>query len=426
MELPLTARGHTVGTMIMATTTSRRRFTSDDLLFAAELAMRFSRAIDNARLFEAERAAHANAEKLAAERAAMLAQITDGVVIADRAGEIQFVNAVARRLLGMEPGDPFDPDHAAMVTVTRHDGSNLRLRELLAPAALTGQTTISGDWHIQRGNGTVAVVEAMAVPVVTERGEHLGAVLTLHDETTNRALERQKDEFLANVSHDLRTPLATIKTSIGVVLANEPPDLAEPLHRLLVNIDLAADRIGRLVSDLLDLARLQAGRVPVRRVEVDLREIARRSARVIEPLAQGRGQRLVIDLPKKPIVAHIDAGQMERALLNLLSNAHQHGRDGGLIQLRLSLQRAEAIIAVVDDGPGIAAADQERIFERFVRASGRNHTQQSGLGLAIARALVELNGGRIWVDETPGGGATFVIALPTREPPTDRARRRRR
>jgi signal transduction histidine kinase len=113
----------------------------------------------------------------------------------------------------------------------------------------------------------------------------------IRDVTAQRAVERQKDEFLANVSHDLRTPLTGIKASIGVVLANEPAGTPEPLHRMFVNIDRAADRMGNLVADLLELARFQAGRVGLQRTATDLRTLAERVAAAIEPLAQAREQR---------------------------------------------------------------------------------------------------------------------------------------
>jgi signal transduction histidine kinase len=210
-------------------------------------------------------------------------------------------------------------------------------------------------------------------------------------------LERQKDEFLASVSHDLRTPLTAIKASIGVVLANEPPGTPEPLHRMFVNIERAADRMAHLVVDLLELTRLQAGRVELRPVCCDLCELARRSAHAIEPLASARGQQLRLDLPPEPLYARVDPDRLERALLNVLDNAHKYGTVGGTIGLRLELRKEEVLLAVSDDGPGIPEAEQQRIFERFYRsetdAARRNHG--SGLGLPIARAMVELHGGRI-------------------------------
>lgn len=232
-----------------------------------------------------------------------------------------------------------------------------------------------------------------------------------------RDLERQKDRFFANISHDLRTPLAAIKASIGVVLANEPPGTSEPIHRLLVNIDLAADEMAVLVDDLLQLNRLQAGRVRLRPTRLDLRERVLRAAQALEPLAGTRRQRVEVEVPPEPVEIVADADQFDRILRNLLGNAHKHGRDGGLIRLCLYPADAGAVrIAVSDDGPGVPPAEQERIFERYYQIeSEARRSPGSGLGLPIARALVELHGGQLTLESLPGAGATFWVRLPDQE-----------
>jgi PAS domain S-box-containing protein len=355
-----------------------------------------------------ERVARAEAERLAAERAAILGKVADGVIIADPSGRIAFVNDAACHLFDL--ANLAVPSHAA--PDDGHDG--LTVLYPLQRAALHGETVVGTDLVLHRPSGKEIALEASATPVRSDDGTNLGAVLTLRDVTAPRELERQKDEFLANVSHDLRTPLTGIKASIGVVLANEPPNLPAPLHRLLVNIDLAADRMTALVADLLELTRLRAGRVLFRPEVRDLREVAREAAQTIEPLAQERAQCLELDLPTEPLQAPVDADRLERALLNVLGNAQKYGPAGGTIRLRLEQRSGEAIFAVADDGPGIAEADQEHLFERFFRADSEatRHNQGSGLGLPIARAMVELHGGRIWLESTVGVGTTFWIAVP--------------
>jgi signal transduction histidine kinase len=274
------------------------------------------------------------------------------------------------------------------------------------------------EWRLRRPDGAEVIVQGSAAPVLADDGARLGAVLTLHDVTARRDLERQKDEFVAHISHDLRTPITAIKASIGAVLAHAPPTTPPPLRELFVNVDEAADRMTRLVNDLLELTRLQAGRVQLRRAWIDLRLVAERAARLVEPLARTRRQRLTLTLPAEPVMACVDAERLERVLLNLLTNAHQYGRDGGAIELGLSRGANGPVLAVVDDGPGIPAANQGRIFERFYRgeAPGGPRTPGSGLGLAIASALVELHGGRLRVESRPGAGATFWVALPEVDP----------
>jgi signal transduction histidine kinase len=231
-------------------------------------------------------------------------------------------------------------------------------------------------------------------------------------EAARRDLERQRDEFFASVSHDLRTPVAAIKAAIGVVLANLPGDMPAPLQRLLGNVDLAADELTSLIEDLLEMARLQSGRVELWRSSVDVRDVIARAARALEPLIAARDQHLVFSMPAEPIIASVDVERLGRVLRNLLGNAQKYGRETGTILVAVARSGTEVCISVTDDGPGIRSEDQERIFERFFRVTGSG-SSGTGLGLAIARALVGLHGGRVWVDSTPGHGSTFRVALPT-------------
>jgi signal transduction histidine kinase len=231
-------------------------------------------------------------------------------------------------------------------------------------------------------------------------------------ETVRRDLEQQRDEFFASVSHDLRTPVAAIKAAIGVVLANLPPNMPPTLQRMLGNIDLASDELTTLIEDLLEMARLQSGRVELWRSSVDMRDIVRRAARSLEPLIQARGQQLSLSFPEQPVVLTADAERLGRVLRNLLGNAQKYGREQGAIAVTVERCPTDVSISVRDDGPGIPAVDQERIFERFYRVSGSG-SAGSGLGLAIARGLVELHGGHLWVESSPGHGSTFRMSLPS-------------
>jgi signal transduction histidine kinase len=234
-------------------------------------------------------------------------------------------------------------------------------------------------------------------------------------EEARKDLERQRDEFFNSVSHDLRTPVAAIKAAVGVVLAHEPANMPPPLHRLLGNIDLAADELTRLIEDLLEMARLQAGRVQLYPSEVDLRDVIARAARPLEPLVQTRAQSLELHLPPEPVLLSVDALRIARVLSNLIGNAHKYGREGGRITVDLQRGADDVCVSVNDDGPGIPLREQEHIFERFYRVSRHaDGTLGSGLGLPIARGLVELHGGRLSLHSEPGRGSTFRVHLPLR------------
>jgi signal transduction histidine kinase len=392
VAVPLVARGRALGVLALYRSDPTRRYGQSDLALAEDLARSAALALENARLYAAEHRARERAERLVAEREAVLRRVADAVVTVDPLGRVTFANRAARELLGADAGDgaPVAP---------------------LAAAALRGEEVVDAELVLDRPDGGQRVVRGSATPVALEDGRRLGAVLTLRDVTAEREQERLRDEFFANVSHDLRTPVAVVKSSLGVVLANAPPELPAPLRRMVANADLAADRLAGLVDDLLELARARAGRIAPRRSRVDLRALASRSARAVEPLAAARGQRLELALPGRPVWLSVDEARLERALVNLLGNANKHGRDGGAIRLSVASRRREVELAVADDGPGIAPADHERVFERFYRADAAAGTG-TGLGLPIARAMVELHGGRIELASAPGAGATFRILLP--------------
>jgi PAS domain S-box-containing protein len=345
----------------------------------------------------------------------LLESAPDAIVIVGGDGRIALVNRRAEELFGYAReellGQPVE-----LLVPERFRTAHARHRAGYAADPHTRPMGVGLELLARRKDGGEFPVEISLSPMRTE-GELLVTSI-IRDVSERRqaaaALERHKDEFLANVSHDLRTPLAAIKASIGVVLANEPPDTPEPLRRMFANIDSAADRMAKLVGDLLELSRVRAGRAQLRLDRCDLRALALQAAQAIEPLAQARGQRLELDLPPGPVWMEVDVERLERALLNLLSNAHRYGRSGGTIGLGLEQAPGLVRFAVRDDGPGIPYAEQPRIFERFYRSEteSTHRNEGSGLGLPIARAMVELHGGHTRVESTPGAGATFYIELP--------------
>ncbi|MGN6699143.1 MAG: ATP-binding protein [Thermomicrobiales bacterium] len=373
---------------------------------------------ERAALLAGEQAARAGAERLAAERVAILRQIADGVMIVNQQGTITFANLVAQRLyaaagIALQAGQRIGAFPLLASTGEPYQRDALPLVRALA----TGEPVVDVEWRLRRPGQPAHEdiwIQGSATPVYSEEDALLGAVLTFRDVTAARAHTRQKEEFFANASHDLRTPLAAIKASIGVVLANEPACVTPPLHRLLVNIDQASSEMARLVDDLLELARLESGQTALRLARHDLRELAQHAVAAIEPLAQTRCQHVELVLPDEAVPVRVDVALLERAILNLLGNAQKYGRNAGLIRLTVARDGMEATIAVTDDGPGIPIEDQGRIFERFYRPATPAVRQVvgSGLGLPIVRMLAERHGGRATLESTPGQGATFRIVLP--------------
>ncbi|HEY7206845.1 MAG TPA: ATP-binding protein [Gaiellaceae bacterium] len=239
------------------------------------------------------------------------------------------------------------------------------------------------------------------------------------DELEREALEAEalrrsdlvKTALLRAVSHDLRSPLTGIATAIGA-LRNRTLTLSESDRaELLETIDLESRRLGRLVGDLLDLSRLEAGSAAPRPEVWSLDDLVREA---IDALGAKQWVELVGETP----LVHVDAAHVERVLANLIENALKFSPPGARVHVRITATRKEAIVRVVDQGSGLAENELERVFEPFYRREGDSRSG-AGLGLAIARGFAEANGGRLWAESRPGQGATFALALPIAEVPAE-------
>jgi two-component system sensor histidine kinase KdpD len=219
-----------------------------------------------------------------------------------------------------------------------------------------------------------------------------------------------KTAVLRSVSHDLRSPLTAIATASEMLA--DPGELLSASDRveLLASIRDQARRLDRLVANLLDLSRLEAGAAsPVAELwSVD--ELVGRSLEALD----ADGDRVVISLPEECPAVRVDAAQLERVLVNLIENALRYSSPVEPVDVRVEVREGDAVVSVADRGPGLAAAEREAIFEPFHRGAGTGE-RGSGLGLAIARGFAGLNGGRLWVESVPGRGATFVLAMPAVE-----------
>jgi len=226
-----------------------------------------------------------------------------------------------------------------------------------------------------------------------------------------RALERLQASFVSSVSHELRTPLTCIKTSVDL-LQEMMGGASGAQAELVRTIAHHTDRLQALVADLLEITRLEARQLTLSPQPTDLRTIVERVAHTFAPLLEKKGQTIALELPPQVSLVSVDRRRIEQVLTNLLSNAHKFTPKGGHIAVGLAERDDCLEVSVSDDGPGIPPEEQERIFDKFyVVADGRS-ASGVGLGLYIARQLVELHGGRIWVESTPGQGSTFRFTLP--------------
>ncbi len=230
-----------------------------------------------------------------------------------------------------------------------------------------------------------------------------------------KELDRVKDDFMSSVTHELRTPLASIR-AFSEILHDDPEVDLEQRRRFLGIIVGETKRLSRLVNQVLDLAKIESGHADWQTEDVDLGELIGQATDLTERLFTERGAQVEVDLPAQPCIVSADRDRLAQVLVNLLSNAVKFTPQGeGLVRVRLGAGPRGFRVAVSDNGPGIAEADQVHIFEKFRQGSGGGEKPVgTGLGLPISRRIVEHLGGRIWVESRPGNGATFTFELPRR------------
>ncbi len=267
--------------------------------------------------------------------------------------------------------------------------------------------------------------EYIFVPVFDAEGALVAVSGSSRDVTERRQVEqalreadRRKDEFLATLAHELRNPLAPLRSGLEVLrLAGDRREHAEPAQQMM---ERQLAQLVRLVDDLMDASRISRGKVALRRQPVELATVVRQAVESVQPLIDRGSQRLVLALPSEPIPLEADASRLAQVFANLLNNAAKFTPAGGRIDVSAALEGDSAVVRVADDGIGIGSGMQSRVFDLFVQADTSVERSRGGLGigLSLARGLVELHGGGIEVrSDGPGRGSEFTVRLPVRPPP---------
>jgi signal transduction histidine kinase/CheY-like chemotaxis protein len=236
-------------------------------------------------------------------------------------------------------------------------------------------------------------------------------------EQQNRSIQeanRLKSEFVSMVSHELRTPLTSIQGYLALVLQGESGELTAEQREFLTVVQNNTDRLLALINDLLDLARMEAGRIELHCVALDLARLIQDAARALRPLIEAKQQQLTLDLPPALPPVWADATRVAQVVTNLISNAHKYTPAGGTIRVAARAADSSVRVEVRDTGIGLSEEEQAQCFTKFFRAKDRRAQEAggTGLGLAISRSLVELHGGEITVSSAPGQGSTFAVTLP--------------
>ncbi len=231
-----------------------------------------------------------------------------------------------------------------------------------------------------------------------------------HDDLAR--LNQSQSEFYSTMTHELRTPLTAIIGFTQLLQQSNPESMNGDQREYLTDILDSANRLLQLVNDLLDASRLEAGQLRLNVGPVDLHDVVLEATSSLRPLARQKALTVTVELPNDLPLVPADDLRLMQVLMNLVGNAIKFTQPGGRIIVRAALQEEQLLVSVEDNGPGIDPSEQQVIFDLFRRSARNERVGGSGLGLALAKRLVELHNGRIWVDSTPGSGATFSFTLP--------------
>ena len=374
------------------------------------------------KLLSGERVARAQVETERARLQQILDNLPEAILIVDAEGVFAMANGAAAEVLGLEVvGQIMRADDSTVFGARRLDGSPISSRNLpLQRSALMGEVIHGEQLVVRHGRSDNEVpLLVNSAPLYGAGGESVGAVAVFQDITSIKEIERQKDEFLATVSHDLRNPLAGIKGWAQILKrrANRlPAPDRDRWQQDLNTIERAATRMAAMIDELLDLSHVHMRRpLELHREDTDLVQLVQRVVADHQRAATSHPIRVRTSLAS--LHGCWDTARLERVLGNLLSNAVKYSPEDSEIQVELeredSGQEPAAVVSVRDRGVGIPAHDLPHVFERFYRASNVvGRIAGTGIGLAGARQLVEAHGGSIRVESTPGEGSTFVVHLP--------------
>ncbi len=349
------------------------------------------------------------ARLLRTQRATQLAldTLSDAVAICSPTGEIELSNHTAQLLFGLKPESTVDSAGNRKISefLTR---ARQELRPI-HPKGYDGAIQIfqKGEEHFYLPG---------AIPIFDDDRRLIGITLVLSDVTSSRRSDEIKSDLISTVSHELKTPLTSIRLATHVLLSEKVGPLTSKQMEILAAARDDSDRLYRIIENLLDIGRMESGHSEVEFTRVNTEQIVLQAIEEMRSAYVDRGIALVFDLPGDIPSVFADSMRLETVFSNLLSNSLKHTSPGG--QVRISAQRDGSMVrfCVEDTGSGIPSEYLPHIFEKFFRVPGQEQQRDSGLGLAIVKEIIEAHGGKIEVASEPGKGARFVFTLRAAEP----------
>ncbi|MBN2002185.1 MAG: GAF domain-containing protein [Anaerolineae bacterium] len=398
-------------------------FDETGLQLAEAAAIQLGNALNNAELY---RLIREQAERLgamlrtqqveAAKNQAILEGIADGVMVSDANGRVILFNAAAEHILSITRTQAlgrFQDDILGLYGSAARDW--LEQVDVWKQDPKTHSTDKFLAHRLEVGRKVVSVHLS---PVVTPRHEFLGVVSVFRDITAEVEADRAKSEFVSTVSHELRTPMTSIVGYVDLVVNGATGPLTDMQSNFLKKVKTNADRLTALVNDLLDISRIETGRIELQRAPVAIESIIEQVMDLLRPKVAEKEQTLHLEAPPALPKVYGDPARLTQILTNLIGNAHKYTPAGGNVRVYAYVRDTMMHVAVVDTGIGIAPENQRKIFERFYRVENDPAVYEvsgTGLGLAISLSLIQMHGGDIWLESKLGEGSIFTFSIPLAE-----------
>ncbi len=352
-----------------------------------------------------------NLDKIVAEKQrseAIIYSLSDGIIVVDDQLHIVAINPVAAAIFGTKP-ELAQGRHCLEIIDDRTLYSQLQsVAESQTPAMPAGTNAKCAELTIEKGS--IEHYQYLATPVTTEDNRRLGVVLLLQNVTNLKQLDQLKSEFVMTASHELRTPLTGMAMSIDLLTETAKIKLSENEQELLQTAQEDVERLRDLVNDLLDLSKIESGKLEMEKTTTDPGSLVEKAIELLKIQAEDKQVKIINQTAGNLPKVEADFNKVTWVMTNLIANALRYAKE--TIEVVTRRHGTWISIAVVDDGPGIDPAYQQKIFDKFVQVKTEKDVGGTGLGLAICKEIIKAHGGTIWVDSTPGHGSTFTFTLP--------------
>jgi PAS domain S-box-containing protein len=360
------------------------------------------------------RSVHSVQQHSLAKVEALVSSLGEGIVVTDKNGNVELINPAAEKLIGWSIAEAVGKKWYDLAPLEDAGGKRIPPEDRATQKVLSsGQPRSNALYYYVRRDGSRFAVGTTAAPVRL-KGETIGVIAVFRDITHEREVDQAKSEFVSLASHQLRTPLSAIKWFSEMLMAGDAGQMTSEQLEFIKNIDMSNERMIELVNSLLNISRIESGRIIIDPALTDMESLIKRVITDMQVRYHDKKVEISFEFQKAMPQVMLDQKLISQVYTNLLTNAYKYTPENGKISVSVNIQGNEIVSMIKDTGYGIPKSDQHRVFEKFFRGSNviKVVTDGTGLGLYLVKTIIESSHGRIWFESADGQGTTFWFTLP--------------